>query len=198
MIFVPSKSNETNVVLYCDLKQMLWREELLQQLLFLFCWCCILWNATGRLNKIRCPHDHCVFVFLGDKKNSMENMYTDDDDDDDERVKSSTCKLTIGSYVSMRSSRYEARGKFGEHERCVRASWVLSKLPKYFISRWTHSWCMDQLFYNIFNPMENFFSRWICFVCFCLGIWSTLAQLNLMRQIYELCHNLLWRRRKDW
>ena len=52
----------------------------------------------------------------------MENMYTDDDDDDDERVKSSTCKLTIGSYVSMRSSRYEARGKFGEHERCVRAS----------------------------------------------------------------------------
>ena len=45
-------------------------------------------------------------------------------------------KLTIGSYVSVRSSRYEARGKFGEHERCVRvASWVLSKLPKYFISR---------------------------------------------------------------
>ena len=27
-------------------------------------------------------------------------------------------KLTIGSYVSVRSSRYEARGKFGEHERC--------------------------------------------------------------------------------
>ena len=20
-----------------------------------------------------------------------------------------------------------------------------------------HSWCMNQLFYNIFNPMENFF-----------------------------------------
>ena len=38
----------------------------------------------------------------------------------------------------MRSSRYEARGKFGEHERCVRvargvalASRVLSKLPKF-------------------------------------------------------------------
>ena len=30
--------------------------------------------------------------------------------------------LTIGSYVSMRSSRYEARGKFGEHERCVRVA----------------------------------------------------------------------------
>ena len=45
--------------------------------------------------------------------------------------------LTIGSYVNVRSSKYEARGKFGEHERCVRV-----------------------LFYNIFNPMENvFFSR---------------------------------------
>ena len=30
--------------------------------------------------------------------------------------------LTIGSYVSMRSSRYEARGKFGEHERYVRVA----------------------------------------------------------------------------
>ena len=29
--------------------------------------------------------------------------------------------ITIGSYVSVRSSRYEARGKFGEHERCVRS-----------------------------------------------------------------------------
>ena len=28
---------------------------------------------------------------------------------------------TIDSYVSERSSRYEARGKFGEHERCVAA-----------------------------------------------------------------------------
>ena len=32
-------------------------------------------------------------------------------------------QLTIGSYVSVRSSRYdEARGKFGEHERCVRVA----------------------------------------------------------------------------
>ena len=31
-------------------------------------------------------------------------------------------KLTIGSYVSVRSSGYEARGKFGEHERCVRVA----------------------------------------------------------------------------
>ena len=29
--------------------------------------------------------------------------------------------LTIGSYISERSSRYEACGKFGGHERCVRA-----------------------------------------------------------------------------
>ena len=33
-----------------------------------------------------------------------------------------------------------------------------------FISRWTHSWRMNQLFYNIFNPKENSslegFARW--------------------------------------
>ena len=29
---------------------------------------------------------------------------------------------TIDSYVSVRSSSYEARGKFGEHERCVRVA----------------------------------------------------------------------------
>ena len=51
-------------------------------------------------------------------------------------LKDSQRQLTIGSYVSVRSSRYEARGKFGEHERCVRAyaSFVLSKLPACFIS----------------------------------------------------------------
>ena len=31
-------------------------------------------------------------------------------------------QLTIGSFVSVRSSRYEACGKFGEHERCVRVA----------------------------------------------------------------------------
>ena len=30
------------------------------------------------------------------------------------------CKLTIGSYIGVHSSRYEALGKFGEHERCAR------------------------------------------------------------------------------
>ena len=31
-------------------------------------------------------------------------------------------ELTIDSYVSVRSSRYEVRGKFGEHKRCVRVA----------------------------------------------------------------------------
>ena len=33
-----------------------------------------------------------------------------------------SCQLTIGSYISMRSSTYEACGKFGEHKRCVRVA----------------------------------------------------------------------------
>ena len=52
--------------------------------------------------------------------------------------------LTIGSRLGYASSNSYA-------------SFVLSKLPACFISRWTHSWRMNQLFYNIFNPMENFF-----------------------------------------
>ena len=31
-------------------------------------------------------------------------------------------QLTIASYVSVHSSRYEARRKFGEHERCIRVA----------------------------------------------------------------------------
>ena len=31
-------------------------------------------------------------------------------------------QLTIGSYVSVRPSRYEACRKFGEHKRCVRVA----------------------------------------------------------------------------
>ena len=88
----------------------------------------------------------------------------------------------------MCSSRFEARGKFGEHERCIRVargiaesnSSFLSALQtsKCFISRWTHSWHMNQLFYNMFNQMENFFSRGICLLtswACTMGIWSTLA-----------------------
>ena len=53
------------------------------------------------------------------------------------------------------------------------------------MSRWTHSWRMNQLFYNLFNPKENF-SRGICLLTSWAcktGIWSTLAQLDLIRQI---------------
>ena len=59
-------------------------------------------------------------------------------------------------------SRYKARGKFGEYKRgvqkgCSRRSWdfwVLSKLPKYFISQQTHSWSMNQLFCTINGAVD--------------------------------------------
>ena len=43
-------------------------------------------------------------------------------------------KLSIGSYVSVRLSRYEARGKFGEHERCVRVARGLAESSSSFLS----------------------------------------------------------------
>ena len=89
--------------------------------------------------------------------------------------------LTIGSYVSVRSSRYEVRGKFREHERCVRVA--PGKLPKRFISRWTHSWFMKQLFHNIFNPMEIFFSRGI-FVCWRLSVHNMEYEARFRTWIY--------------
>ena len=43
--------------------------------------------------------------------------------------------LTIGSYVSVRPSRYEARGKFGEHElRCVRVARGVAERNPSFLS----------------------------------------------------------------
>ena len=42
--------------------------------------------------------------------------------------------LTIGSYVSMRSSRYEALGKFGEYQRCVRVARGLAESNSSFLS----------------------------------------------------------------
>ena len=42
--------------------------------------------------------------------------------------------LTIGSYVSMRSLRYEARGKFGEHERCIWVAWGVAESNSSFLS----------------------------------------------------------------
>ena len=43
-------------------------------------------------------------------------------------------KLTIGSYVSVRSSRYEALGKFGEHERYVRVARGVAESNSNFFS----------------------------------------------------------------
>ena len=41
---------------------------------------------------------------------------------------------TIGLYVSVRSSRYEARGKFGEHERCVKVARGVAESNSSFLS----------------------------------------------------------------
>ena len=43
-------------------------------------------------------------------------------------------KLTVFSYVSVRSSRYETRGKFGEHERCVRVTRGVAESNSSFLS----------------------------------------------------------------
>ena len=43
-------------------------------------------------------------------------------------------QLTIGCYVSVRSSRYEALGKFGEHERCVRVARGVAESNSSFLS----------------------------------------------------------------
>ena len=43
-------------------------------------------------------------------------------------------ELTIGSYVSLRSSRYEARGKFEEHERQVRVAQGVAESNSSFLS----------------------------------------------------------------
>ena len=54
-----------------------------------------------------------------------------------DQLKYHTCrliKLTIGSYVSMYSSRYEARRKFREHERCVRVARGIAKSNSSFLS----------------------------------------------------------------
>ena len=43
-------------------------------------------------------------------------------------------QLTIDSYVSVCSSSYEARGKFGEHERCVRVARGVAESNSSFLS----------------------------------------------------------------
>ena len=73
-------------------------------------------------------------------------------------------QLTIGCYVSVRSSRYEALGKFGEHERCVRVARGVAEMRKRCV----------------FSQGICLLTSWACTI----GIWSTLAQLNLITQIY--------------
>ena len=49
-------------------------------------------------------------------------------------------QLTIGSYVSVRSSRYETRGKFGEHERCVRVAGGVARSVALFYFSFRSFW----------------------------------------------------------
>ena len=75
---------------------------------------------------------------------------------------------------------------------------MLFKLPKCFISRWTHSWRMNQLFYNIFNPMENLSSWGICLLtsraythaCSCNWIW--LDKFTSYVTIFNYFHSCLF------
>ena len=48
--------------------------------------------------------------------------------------RNSEWQLTIDLYISMHSLRYEARRKFGEHERCVRVAWGVAKSNSSFLS----------------------------------------------------------------
>ena len=56
------------------------------------------------------------------------------------RVATTACRrrdnfqLTIGSWISVRSSSYEARGKFGKHERCVRVARGVAESNSNFLS----------------------------------------------------------------
>ena len=43
-------------------------------------------------------------------------------------------RCSIGSYVSVCSSSYEASGKFGEHKRCVRGARGVAKSNSSFLS----------------------------------------------------------------
>ena len=83
--------------------------------------------------------------------------------------------LTIGSYVSMRSSRYETHGKFGEHERCIWVAWGIAKSNSSFLSALQTSQVLHismntQLTWT--NCLITFSTRWKIFflkgfVCWC-------------------------------
>ena len=67
----------------------------------------------------------------------------------------------------MHSSRYEACGKFGEHERCIRVARGVAESNSSFLSALQTSQVLhismntqlmyEPIVYNIFNLMENFF-----------------------------------------
>ena len=111
-------------------------------------------------------------------------------------VRDLTCEKVNHWFIRKRAfiEIWSSRGVWRARKMHTLASWVLSKLPKCFISRWTHRWRMNQLFYNIFNPVGNFFSRDLFADVMSVhkGIWSTLGQLNLIRQIYWLCYKNIW------
>ena len=52
------------------------------------------------------------------------------------------------------SSRYEARAKFGEHQRCVRVARGVAESNSTFLSA-LHTSQVNQLFYNIFFIMNQ-------------------------------------------
>ena len=80
-------------------------------------------------------------------------------------VRDLTCEKVNHWFIRKRAfiEIWSSRGVWRARKMHTLASWVLSKLPKCFISRWTHRWRMNQLFYNIFNPVGNFFLEG--FVC---------------------------------
>ena len=60
---------------------------------------------------------------------------------------------------------------------------------------WSKNWqvksrvLMNFIFWlNTKFSRDLFVTSWACTI----GIWSTLTQLNLIRQIYALCYNLFW------
>ena len=71
--------------------------------------------------------------------------------------------LTIDSYVSVRSSRYEARGKFGEHERYVRVARGVAESNSSFLSAFQTSQFPRSVFITLSTRWKIFFLEG--FVC---------------------------------
>ena len=102
------------------------------------------------------------------QKRVLKNMF--DTNEEYSRVKAYCIRPTHIIAVLVHTSacvHRDTKEKFGEHERCVRVTRGVAESKSSFVSatqtslvlhistnaRLTH----EQLFYNIFNPMENFF-----------------------------------------